>query len=364
MELVYKGKIKEKEILKRAKSFGGFKEYNFDKSLLIHGDNFEALSKLLNTKRESIDLIYIDPPFNTNQSFAISEGRANAISRSKKGKTAYEDLMKPEEFVEFLRERLILMRELLSNKGSIYVHIDTKMGHYLKIVMDEVFGNDNFKNDITRIKSNPKNFSRKAYGNQKDMILFYTKNKDKNIWNDITIKYSPEELNDKFKKIDEKGRRYNTIPLHAPGETKGVTGQKWRGMFPPEGRHWRTDPVKFDEMDAKGLIEWSKNGNPRIKRFADEHKGKKIQDLWIFKDPQKPLYPTQKNSEMLDLIIKQSSEENSIVMDCFSGSGSTLCSAEKNHRIWIGIDRSDMAIKVINSRKKELGPFIYKELLK
>ena len=197
---------------------------------------------------------------------------------------------------------------------------------------------------------------RKAYGNEKDMILFYSKNPQKNIWNEIKLSLEESELATKFNKIDADGRRYTTIPLHAPGETtNGITGMAWRGMSPPAGRHWRTSPEEFDRMDKLGLIEWSKTGNPRIKKYADEHKGKKIQDIWKYKDPQMPKYPTQKNLEMLELIIKQSSRENSIIMDCFAGSGTTLLAAAKLGRKFIGIDSSDIAINVIKNRLTENG---------
>ena len=258
--------------------------------------------------------------------------------------------MTPPEYIEFMRERLVLLRELLSESGSIYLHIDTKMGHYIKVIMDEIFGIDNFKNDITRIKSNPKNFMRKAYGNQKDVVYFYAKKKDKNIFNNVTIQLDENEKVKMFKKIDESGRRYNTVPVHAPGETNGKTGSEWRGMLPPSGRHWRTDPNELDKLDEQGLIEWSKNGVPRIKKFADEHKGKKIQDIWNYIDPAYPLYPTEKNLKMLEMIIEQSSHKDSIVLDCFAGSGSTLLAAQNLGRKWIGIDQSDVSLKVITKR--------------
>ncbi len=136
-------------------------------------------SLLNNGFKNKIDLIYIDPPYNTEQIFTISSDRVSTISRSKSEIVAYNDDFAMADYLEFMRERLILMRELLSEQGSIYVHIDSKMGHYLKILMDEIFGLDNFKNDIARIKSNPKNFSRRAFGNEKDMILFYAKNAKK-----------------------------------------------------------------------------------------------------------------------------------------------------------------------------------------
>ena len=349
MNLDYAGKKSEKEILAKAKSLKKSVD-NIDNSLLLKGDNFTALSSLLPNYIGKIDLIYIDPPFNTNQTFTVEDERVSTISRKKNAIVAYSDQMTPSEYIEFMRERLILLRELLSDNGSIYLHIDTKMGHYIKIIMDEIFGIDNFKNDITRIKSNPKNFMRKAYGNQKDVIYFYAKNKDRNIFNNVTIQLDENDKAKMFKKVDENGRRYNTVPVHAPGETNGKTGSEWRGMLPPSGRHWRTDPSELDKLDNLGLIEWSKNGVPRIKKFADEHKGKKIQDIWNYIDPAYPLYPTEKNLKMLEMIIEQSSNDDSIILDCFAGSGSTLLAAQNLGRKWIGIDQSDVSHKVIKKR--------------
>lgn len=188
MEITYKNKIDEKNILDKASKIDNKLNIENGKSLLLKGDNFKVLSNLLKIYRNKIDLIYIDPPFNTDQNFYVSNDRSNTISSNKsKGIIAYSDKMTKDEYLEFIRERLILLRELLSDKGSIYLHIDYKIGHYIKIIMDEVFGESNFKNDITRVKSNPKNFYRKAYGNEKDLILFYSKNANNNIWNDIKI---------------------------------------------------------------------------------------------------------------------------------------------------------------------------------
>ena len=325
-------------------------------SLLINGDNFRGLSFLLQNGYEGkVDLIYIDPPFNTHQNFCIAEDRCQSVSMSKKGVIAYSDKFTLEEYLEFIRERVVLMYKLLSDEGSLYFHIDTKMGHYCKIILDEIFGRENFRNDITRIKSNPKNFTRSAYGNEKDVILFYAKNSGKNIWNNVTEQLTEDEIKQRYTKKDDKGY-YTTVPLHAPGETtKGITGQPWRGMMPPVGRHWRTDPKEFDRLDEEGLIEWSSTGNPRIKKYAKDHKGKKIQDVWTFKDPQYPLYPTQKNEGMLKQIISQSSNENSIIMDCFAGGGTTLMVAEQMGRRWIGIDDSQEAIKVIKTRLQDVS---------
>lgn len=349
IELNYRGKKDEAEILDSVSYSRKIKLST--KPTYISGDNFNVMSSLLASGYGgSIDLIYIDPPFNTNQTFNVNDKRVSTISRNGPI-VAYSDNLKPYEYLEFIRERLILMRELLSKKGSIYLHIDCKMGHYIKMIMDEVFGAENFLNDIARIKSNPKNFKRLAYGNQRDMILFYAKNKGCNIFNNITQGLTEKEIESKFKKIDKDGRRYNTVPVHAPGETTtGETGSYWRGMLPPNGRHWRTSPKELDNLDRAGLIEWSKNGVPRIKKYADEHKGKKIQDIWSYIDPAYPLYPTEKNLDMLKMIVRQSSNQDSLVMDCFAGSGSTLLAAEQTGRKWIGIDQSEYSAKVINER--------------
>jgi adenine-specific DNA-methyltransferase len=264
--------------------------------------------------------------------------------------------LKGTDFIEFLRERLILISELLSEQGSIYLHIDCKIGHYVKVMMDEVFGVENFRNDITRIKCNPKNFDRIGYGNIKDLILLYTKTQNP-IWNEPRKKYSEKDLENLFSKKDKQGRRYTTVPIHAPGETEnGKSNQPFKGMLPPAGRHWRTDVETLEQWDKDGLIEWSSKGNPRKIIYADEREGMRVQDIWEFKDPQYPDYPTEKNAEMLDLIVKTSSNENSIVLDCFCGSGTTLKSAQTNNRYWIGIDQSELAIQAtINKLKSKDG---------
>lgn len=317
------------------------------KNILIKGDNIEGLTFLLEKRnlKGKIDLVYIDPPFATGSNFRISkDGRASTISSVKEGDIAYTDTLTGLEFLNFLKARLTLLKELLSEQGSIYLHIDYKVGHYVKILMDEVFGMDCFRNDITRIKCNPKNFKRIGYGNMKDLILFYTKSSSP-IWNEPKEKYSEKDIERLFPKTDKEGRRYTTVPIHAPGETKnGKTSQPFRGIRPPKGRHWRTNVDTLENWDKAGLIEWSNTGNPRKIIYADEQGGKRVQDIWEFKDPTHPIYPTEKNPHLLDLIIRTSSNEDSMVLDCFCGSGTTLKAAELNHRSWIGIDASDLAI--------------------
>jgi len=374
IKLCYPGKLEESEVYARYPiiKFVPVKEFYPGKSrplmldswrnMLIFGDSRSVLRALLedNTIKGNVSLIYIDPPFATGSIFR----KGKTISSSESDEIAYIDYSLGPEYLEFMRHNLIFMRDLLSEEGSIYVHIGIQATHYLKILMDEVFGIENFLNDIARVKSNPKNFHRRAYGNIHDRILFYSKTPRKNLWNDPREPYTEEDIKRLFPKVDENGKRYTTVPVHAPGETKnGDTGKPWRGMLPPKGRHWRYPPEVLEELDKQGKIEWSKNGVPRIKIYAEEYmkKGKKMQDIWLnFKDPPYPDYPTQKNLEMVKTIIEASSNPGDIVLDAFCGSGTTAVAAELTGRKWICIDKSLTAIKVALKRILEFQrqPFV------
>jgi adenine-specific DNA-methyltransferase len=265
-------------------------------NLLIQSNNLQGLTYLLQEKklRGKIDLVYIDPPYATGGNFTIADGRATTISKVKKGTVAYTDTLKGSDFINFLRQRIVLIHELLSEQGSLYLHIDYKIGHYVKIMLDEIFGIENFRNDITRIKCNPKNFERIGYGNIKDLILFYTKTAAP-IWHEPHRQYTEKDIEKLFPKRDKNGRCYTTVPIHAPGETEnGKSNQPFKGMMPPVGRHWRTDVETLEQWDKEGLIEWSATGNPRKILYVDEREGMRVQDIWEFKDPQYPQYPTEK----------------------------------------------------------------------
>lgn len=317
-------------------------------------DNLEVLRVLQDdpTIKGQVRLVYIDPPFGTGQSFTVSPNRNATISRPSNGHVAYNDNLIGKDYLQFLRHRLELLAHLLADDGSIYVHIDCKIGHYVKVMMDEIFHPSHFRSDITRIKSNPKNFHRNGYANFKDMILFYTKG-DSFVWNTPREPFLEEELQRLFPKVDAEGRRYTTTPLHAPGETQsGPTGREWNGMKPPSGRHWRCAPSVLTKLDEENRIEWSSTGNPRKKIYADEasRAGKLLQDVWVFKDPPYPRYPTEKNLDMLRVIIGASSNPDDIVLDCFCGSGGTLVVAQEMGRRWIGVDNSKLAIRVCEER--------------
>jgi len=371
--LKYPGKVSKEELykivnpaeLKVVKEFMRGRPLFDDgwRNMLILGDNLPVLKALLldSRVRGKVRLIYIDPPFGTGSTY---RGKRH-VSAGLNDEIAYHDMSLSPEYLEFLRRRLIFLHDLLAEDGSIYVHIDVDAVHYVKVIMDEIFGIENFVNDIARVKCNPKNFERKAYGNIRDSVLFYVKNYGKHIWNDPREPYTEEDIKKLFPKVDEDGRRYTTVPLHAPGETRdGPTGQPWKGINPPPGRHWRYPPEVLDELDRKGLIEWSITGNPRLKIYADEYikRGKRMQDVWLnYKDPVYPDYPTEKNLEMIMKIVEASSNPGDIVLDAFCGSGTLVVAAEKLNRRWICIDVSPVAVEVALKRILELKnyrPFV------
>ena len=319
---------------------------------LIHGDNRDVLHRFHRELQGAVDLIYIDPPFATSNEFRAGESAGSTMSAPKDWALAYSDTFTLDGYLDFLKPRIAAMRDTLSDVGSFYIHTDVKVGHYVKVLIDEVFGRQNFRNEITRIKCNPKNFGRKGYGNIKDTILFYTKGNDY-IWNEPRVEPEIDAIMERYNKTLPDGRRYTTTPLHAPGETtNGATGEQWRGMSPPAGRHWSHPPTVLEQLDRDGVIEWSSTGNPRKIMFADDavDMGIKMQDVWTFKDPQRSSYPTEKNLEMLETIVRASSQPDSLVLDAFCGSGTMLLAASNLGRNFIGIDESEAAIRASTSR--------------
>lgn len=342
----------EQYILKKMETFGYYVRDGW-MNKLVYGDNLIALN-LFNEDRDikgNVKLVYIDPPFSTQRTF---DGNDDLTKYDKK---VYEDNLIGFEYREFLRKRLVLLKKILSKDGSIYIHIDQRMVHHVRVLMDEVFGKVNFKNMITRKKCHPKGYTKYSYGNIHDFILFYSKGKSI-IWN---RPYEPL-TEDKIKSSEyiyieeDTGRIYKKVPIHAPGSRNGATGQPWRGKMPPNGKHWQYKPETLDEFDKQGRIYWSSTGNPRLKLYLDERKGVLVQDIWLdFLDPMNQHtsitnYPTEKNQAMLERIIKTSSNEGDIVMDCFAGSGTTLAAADKLNRRWIGVDDSEIAIETIKKR--------------
>lgn len=308
---------------------------------LYAGDNLRSLAHLAVARdaavASAVALLYTDPPYNTGTSWANRDQQV-----------AYEDTWATDaDFYAFLRPRLEAAHGLLSPDGSAYVHIDKRIAPYLRVMLDEIFGPGGFRNEITRIKCNPKNFARSAYGSVTDTILFYGVAAGAICWNDHRLPLTAEEIVRLYPKTDTSGRRYATTPLHGKGETQnGPTGQPWRGLMPPQGKHWRRPPAELEKLDQQGRIEWSSTGNPREIIYADESRGMKLQDLWEFKDRgfRREEYPTEKPLEMLELIVCQSSRPGDLVADIFAGSGTTLVAAARHGRRFLGMDQGGLAI--------------------
>ena len=332
------------------------------------GDNLLALRELLADQqgpdrfrtRGRIKLIYIDPPFATRQDFMKDKEKA------------YRDKVLGAQFIEFLRRRLILLRELLADDGSIYVHLDTKKGHYIKAVLDEVFGEENFVNEIIWKRTSARSGSAR-WGNIHDIILSYAKT-ERTLWNPQYQGYEQKYLSSKYCYTDERGK-YRLDNLTAPDVTNGDSSKPWRGFDPKKlGRHWAipvaaltsvlegrnagvmTTVQKLDVLHDNGFIELPQkaDGFPQFKRHLG--KGTPIQDVVTDVPPvnsqaeERADYPTQKPEQLLERLIRASSNEHDIVLDCFAGSGTTVAVAEKLSRRWIAMDCSKLAIYTTQKR--------------
>lgn len=358
-ELVYAGKDREEDILadtmavplQPIKTFG--KDGDGWNNKLIFGDNLQVMKSLLDDPevKGQVKLIYIDPPFATKQEF-----------RGSQDQKAYQDKIAGARFIEFLRKRLIFLRELLANDGSIYVHLDWKKGHYVKTIMDEMFGEQNLLNEVVWKRTRAQHSDAHRFGNIHDNIFIYSKTSS-TVFNPQYVPHKPEYLK-RFRKVDEKGRKYMLIPAHAAGQGPPRKFED-RILEPPNGRHWAYSQEKIDKMIGAGLIEYTSTGMPNVRQYLTEDSAAIVQDWWEDVIPLNPVaserldYPTQKPETLLERIIKASSYPGDLVFDCFVGSGTTLAVAEKLGRRWIGIDCGKLAIYTIQKRmlnlKTEIG---------
>ncbi len=323
---------------------------------LLLGDNLGAMLSLLDGLRGEIQLIYLDPPFQTGMEF-----HTRGLDH------AYKDLMSPTAYLEFMRRRLIVMHELLAPTGSLYLHIGHQMLFHLKVLLDEVFGASGFRNLIVRRKCSSKNYTRNQYPNLHDYLLFYTKNK-RYKWHLPEVQPTDDWIDREYPMVTPEGRRYKLVPVHAPGIRYGDTGRTWRGREPPPGKHWQLTPARLDELDRRGEIHWSGNGNPRRIVFLPDEKLVPRTDYWSdMRDAHHQSvritgYPTEKNLSMLECIVESGTDPGDIVLDPFCGSGTTLQAARDTRRRWIGIDESVTALRASLSRlvdgAKPMGDYV------
>ncbi len=353
---------------------------------LYYGDNLDILRNHI--PDESVDLIYIDPPFNSNQAYNVIFSEADGSSSQaqiqafedtwhwvESTEQAYHELVEtaPPLLVEtiksfrgFLTEtnlmaylvmmalRLVELHRVLKPTGSFYLHCDPTASHYLKIILDQIFGVENFQNEIVWKRTSSHN-DPKRFGRVGDRILFYSKSKIKT-FNVIYSDYSPEQLS-RYKYEDERGR-YRAENLTAPHYSPTRTVE-WRGTHPGSNRQWRFSIEELERLYAKEYILLRQDGCPRkdgLKVYLDEAKGAPAQNIWsdiprIGNTSKERLgYPTQKPEALLERIIEASSNEDDVVLDAFCGCGTAVAVAQRLNRRWIGVDITHLAIALLRYR--------------
>lgn len=349
---------------------------------LIWGDKKYVLPSLIPEFAGKVNLIYIDPPFDTGADFSFNatlhdypdtdEDEATSFVKEPSiiEQKAYRDTWGRglDSYLEWFYETVVLLRELLAVDGSIYVHLDYHIGHYAKVVLDEVFGLDNFRNEIIWKRSLPHNDPKK-FGSIHDTIFFYVRN-EKYLFNQSFTGLTDEYKESHYSQVDENGRRYQLSSLSASG-----SGPERRfgnvTLKPPKGTHWRFSQENIDELMKEGRIIFTGGGTPRYKRYMDEMKGPAVQSIWTDVFPvnsqatERCDYATQKPEALLERIVKTSSNEGNLVLDCFSGSGTTASVAERLNRNWITCDLGRFAIHTTRKRLLQIPnvkPFVVQNL--
>jgi DNA modification methylase len=390
-ELVYHGKDREEDIiantlavpLQKVRTFGtnGDDWHN----MLIFGDNLQVMKHLLDLKRagtlrnadgtDGVRLVYIDPPFSTKQDFSGGQDQK-----------AYRDKIAGAQFIEFLRKRLVMIRELLSDDGSVYVHLDWRKGHYVKAILDEIFGENHFQSEICWQRHDPHNDAVNRYGRIHDVIYWYTRS-DQHVFNyyDIAEELSPAALNEYRLALLENGEIVDwdehMIESHQRFKLDDCTVKgrnrerqfEWRGASGSEKRVWPApSPAAMDALARRGLkylrggltgerpepLLYLRDPKKGVKRcrvsFLEkrEEEGQLAQDIWLNLGRMKggSSYPTEKPEILIDRIIRASSREGDIVLDAFAGSGTTCVVAEKLGRRWLAIDCGKLSMYTIQKR--------------
>jgi DNA modification methylase len=366
-----------------------------EKNQLYYGDNLDVLRRYV--KDESVDLVYLDPPFNSRQDYNVLFAEKDG-SQSSSQIHAFEDTWEwnleaqqsYEQIVEqggrvadalrafktflfntdmmaylaMMAPRLVELRRVLKETGSIYLHCDPTASHYLKILMDAAFGPENFRNEITWKRTNGHNDARRKFGDQSDIILFFAKS-DSSVFNRAYTAYSESYLKSHYNQKEPNGRKYRTDNLRSPHPRPNLT-YDYKG-FKPHPNGWSVSREVMERLDAEGRLYFpaSRDGRIAVKRYLDEMPGSPVGNLWedippINSQAQERLgYPTQKPEALLERILKASSNEGDVVLDPFCGCGTTVQVAQRLNRRWIGIDITHLAIGLIKKRLSDsYGPEI------
>ncbi len=366
------------------------------KNKLYFGDNLEILRR--EVPDASVDLIYLDPPFNSNATY-------NVLFKEKSGEESAAQIMAFEDTWQWGREseavyreivtsgprkladlvqallaflgrndmmaylvmmgiRLVELHRVLKPTGSIYLHCDPTASHYIKLLIDAVFGPDSFRNEVIWQRTSAHANVQQKFGAVHDVIFFFSRSEEF-IWNQQYTPYDAQYIETFFDQVDESGRRYFRRDLTA-AMSHASKGQiyTWKGITPPPSRCWAMAKENMDKLEAQGRIHWpkKKGGMPRLKLYPEDLPGVPIQDIWGDIKTMHNLsaerlgYPTQKPEALLERIIKASSNEGDVVLDPFCGCGTAIAVAERLKRRWIGIDITYLAINLVQRRLRDHFP--------
>lgn len=359
---------------------------------LYFGDNLDVLRDTQHgVKDDSVDLIYLDPPFNSQANYNVlfkarggqkSEAQAEAFRDTWEwgpaAEYAYDEVRRMGgspfivlsglrawldddnkgliAYLAMMTVRLVELRHKLKSSGALFLHCDPTASHYLKLILDAIFGHENFLNEIVWKRTSAHSSARR-FGPIHDTILFYSQSADYK-WNKVFQPYDQTYIDAFYTHNDKKGR-WRRSDLTGAGIRHGETGEKWRGIdVTAKGRHWAWPPAELDRMDAKGRIHWpeKEDGMPMLKRYLDEQPGMPAQDIIGDISPMHNLsserlgYPTQKPIALLERLIRATTDEGDVVLDPFCGCGTTIDAAETLNRQWIGVDVTHYAITLIERR--------------
>jgi site-specific DNA-methyltransferase (adenine-specific) len=367
------------------------------KNALYYGDNLAVLRGSIAT--ESVDLVYLDPPFNSDASYNVlfkspagtdSQAQIEAFEDTwhwgleaadafdqvlKSGNTDAADLLRALRsflgdndmmaYLAMMALRLIELHRVLTPTGSLYLHCDPTASHYLKSLLDAIFRPDNFLSEVIWKRTGTHSSARR-WGPIHDVIFFYAKSNGNQVWNRPYVPLSGKHLETHYRKMDEDGRRYEHGELTGAGIRHGRSGVPWRGFDVASlGRHWTTTVDNLETMFCEGRIYIPEDGGwPRLIRYEDESKGRAVGDVWEDIPPinmrarERLGYPTQKPLALLERIVAASSNEADVVLDPFCGCGTAIHAAQKLGRQWIGIDITHLAVFLIERRLKDAFPGI------
>jgi DNA modification methylase len=354
---------------------------------LIVGDNLETLASL---PSESVALVYLDPPFNSGRSYDVvrngrdgGDGRTEAFHDQWTWGAAADRQLKtlasvlPRDvadlvaalvamlgrrdlgaYLVMMAPRLVELRRVLHDSGSLYLHCDSSASHYLKLLLDAIFGPGNFRNEIVWKRTHAHSSSRR-FGPVHDTLLFFSKSA-RYRWNPGYSAYPSQYIERYYTHEDERGR-YQLITCTAPGDRIGTKAHyDWRGKLPPPGRHWAWKKEQMEAFVVDGRIVHSSNGIPRLKRYVDDAPGIQLQDVWTdinrldAHSDERVGYETQKPLALLSRLIEASTDPGDLVLDPFLGSGTTAVAAERAGRAWIGIDQSLLAGSIALARARQV----------